>query len=334
MDLVKDYIDFKDMHRRVLSQKYIQKKQDIISSFFNHEDYEQFNKNGGFPTWEDSLVKKIIRECLKNQIKPEEIEYIPDDIAKKSEILKSVSDHFVQQEINKTLEIKTTIEGTFRKLCLQYFEDGVLTPDEEEDLYFEREILGIGEEEARQIIEETREEFEIAKPKDYILEILNNKSQTIKEIHDILNKKYDLDMDVGLIEQIIDSKLNHQIVFEKTTKEYSLVDDVLAVNDEKSKSIKYGRINYNYSIKEIDRNYDYVMASSNPSNQSCTLTININNPFFDDVNPENVLVEVLCDGIASHRISLLDNNDRTIDFSKQILKLKSHIRSLIRDQIN
>ncbi len=322
------------MHKHVLSHHNFEKKEKIIASFFDNETYKQFKEGGGFPNWENNLVKKIIRECLKNNIEIHEIERIPENITKKSEILKCVSDHFIQQEINKTFEIKTTNEGTFRKLCIQYFEDGVLTPDEEEDLYFEREILGIEEDEARQIIEDIREEFEIAKPKDYILEILNNKSQTVKEINNILNNKYNLEMDVGEIKHIIDSKLNHLVVFEKINKKYALLENVSSVDEEVSKSIKYGRISYNYSIKKIDRNYDYIIANSNPSSQSCSLTININNSFFDGLNLEDVLTEIITDGIVSHRISLLDYNDRTIDFSKKFLKLKSQIRSEIKDQIN
>ena len=181
MGLIKEFIDFKKMHSNVLLQKNIQKKQTIISSFFNSKDYEEFNKVASFKKWEDTLVKKIIRECLKNNIDVEEIEDIPDNIAAKTEILKSVSDHFMQEELNRTLEIKTTIEETFRKLCLQYFEDGVLTPDEEEDLYFERDILGLEEDVAQRIIENTRDEFEIGKPKDYILEILNKESSQMKK---------------------------------------------------------------------------------------------------------------------------------------------------------
>ncbi len=336
MGLIKEFIDFKKMHSNVLLQKNIQKKQNIISSFFNPEEYEEFNKVASFKKWEDILVKKIIRECLKNNIDIEEIEEIPENLAAKTEILKSVSEHFIQEELNRTLEIKTTIEGTFKKLCLQYFEDGVLTPDEEADLFFEKDILGLEEEVAKQIIEDTRNEFEIGKPKDYILEILNKKNNlTGEEICKRLNNRpYNINIGTGEIKEIIDSKLNHQVIFEKNTKKYSLVDKVSSVNNEEEKTIKFGRTSYNYSVKEIDRNYDYIMSSSNPSNESCTLTININNPFFDDVNLENVLTEVICDGIVSHRISLLDRNDRTIDFSKKILKLKSHIRSEIRTQIN
>ena len=218
---------------------------------------------------------------------------------------------------------------------MQYFEDGVLSPDEEEDLYFERDILGIGKEEAQQIIEETREEFEIAKPKDYILEILNKGPQSESDIKKTLNERpYRIKINTGEIKHIIDTRLNHQVVFEKITKKYSLVDSVTPVNNEKSKSVQYGRIKYTYSIKEIDRNYDYIMASSNPSNQSCALTININSSFFDNIDPQEVLTEVLYDGIVSHRLSLLDYSDRTIDFSKQVLKLKTQIRSQILNQIN
>ncbi len=323
------------MHKRVLDEKNSQKKQEIISSYFSKEEYEEFKNNGAFPVWEENFVKKIIRECFKNEIEIEEIQQIPDYISNKTEILKKVSDHFIQQEINKTLEIKTTNESTFRKLCLQYFEDGVLSPDEEEDLYFERDILGIGKEEAQQIIEETREEFEIAKPKDYILEILNKGPQSESDIKKTLNERpYRIKINTGEIKHIIDTRLNHQVVFEKITKKYSLVDSVTPVNNEKSKSVQYGRIKYTYSIKEIDRNYDYIMASSNPSNQSCALTININSSFFDNIDPQEVLTEVLCDGIVSHRLSLLDYSDRTIDFSKQVLKLKTQIRSQILNQIN
>ena len=34
----------------------------------------------------------------------------PDNLAAKQKFLKSVSDHFIQEELNRTLEIKTTIE--------------------------------------------------------------------------------------------------------------------------------------------------------------------------------------------------------------------------------
>ena len=124
MSLVKKYIEFKKMHKSVLAVKDSQKKQEIISSYFSKEEYEEFKNKGAFPVWEENYVKKIIRECFKNKIEIEEIQQIPDYISNKTEILKSVSDHFIQQEINKALEIKTTNESIFRKLCLQYLKTG------------------------------------------------------------------------------------------------------------------------------------------------------------------------------------------------------------------
>ena len=99
----------------------------------------------------------------------------------------------------------------------------MLTNEEEKNIEFESEILGIEKNKAEDILKQAVDRFEIAKPKEFIMEVLGTANEhektkmTLDEIYkEISSDKYDVDMSKAeVLTQI--KKLVGDVVYDDKT---------------------------------------------------------------------------------------------------------------------
>nr|AOE07716.1 hypothetical protein [uncultured bacterium] len=273
------------------------------------------------------ISEKIIKEAFSDNITLENIREIPEKYLERETILNKVADYLNEKEALEILEIEITKEDKYRIMCESAFDDGVLTHAEKEKLEWEAELLGLSQEKSNQILEGVREKLELAKPSDFILEIIKDTKKISRE--DIFNKiterPYSLDFNKHDL-KITLQNLNDRVYFDENTKKYSLVEEIVSSKKpNQDKHLKFAGTKYFYSIIDLSLNNPYVSFNSFPQKQECQIIINNKNKYFDKNKLDLILRDVVYDGIASHLISTvtatnLDPSKAFIDYKHKIGK--------------
>ena len=274
----------------------------------------------------NELADEIIKEAFNDNITLENISEIPEKFNERKKILDKVADYLNEKEARQILEIEITNEDKFRRICEAALKDGVLTREEEKNIEFESEILGIEKNKADEILKQAVDRFEIAKPKEFIMEVLGTANEhektkmTLDEIYkEISSDKYDVDMSKSeVLTQL--KELVGDVVCDDKTKQYSLISQV---ETQGSRSFVYGSVTYTYTVVELARNNPYVSFSFDPTKHECRLYINSKNQYFKNIQIKEALRDVLFDGVVSHQINRIGLH--SIDPSTSFLKLKEKI---------
>ncbi len=314
---IKEYISFKKKHEGYLSIPFKDRMLKI-----KKELGEKFD----FHAKSNELADKIIKEAFDDNLTLENIREIPEKYFEREKILKKVTDYLSEKEARQILEIEITNEDKFRRICEAALKDGVLTNEEEKNIEFESEILGIEKNKAEDILKQAVDRFEIAKPKEFIMEVLGTANEhektkmTLDEIYkEISSDKYDVDMSKAeVLTQI--KKLVGDVVYDDKTKQYTLISHL---ETQGSRSFIYGSVTYTYTVVELQRNNPYVSFSFDPTKNECKLYINSKNQYFKNIQIKEALRDVLFDGVVSHQINRIGLH--SIDPSTSFLKLKEKI---------
>tara|TARA_A100001015_G_C15035182_1_gene735739 strand:- start:2659 stop:3654 length:996 start_codon:yes stop_codon:yes gene_type:complete len=314
---IKEYISFKKKHEGYLSIPFKDRMLKI-----KKELGEKFD----FHAKSNELADKIIKEAFDDNLTLENIREIPEKYFEREKILKKVTDYLSEKEARQILEIEITNEDKFRRICEAALKDGVLTNEEEKNIEFESEILGIEKNKAEDILKQAVDRFEIAKPKEFIMEVLGTANEhektkmTLDEIYkEISSDKYDVDMSKAeVLTQI--KKLVGDVVYDDKTKQYTLISHL---ETQGSRSFIYGSVTYTYSVVELARNNPYISFSFDPTKNECKLYINSKNQYFKNIQIKDALRDILFDGVVSHQINRIGLH--SIDPSTSFLKLKEKI---------
>lgn len=323
MGLIQDYIAFEKMRSKAFSIHDTDKRKQIISDFFdgNLTNINDYQKN---------QINAIIKSCLRNEISIQQIEQIPWNFPGRDQIMTKVSDHFIEQETLRILNKTQKKEDLFRRICENFFEDGFLLESEKSELDLEANILEIDEENKNKIIEQVRNDKELAKPKDVILEIVsglkNNDNFTSSEVYSVCkSQKYNLDFEKNDVENILKQKLISIISYNSEKDSFSLIK--LDHSIEESESFEYGRTEYTYQINKLDPDHRYITTDPYPSKNKCVLIINSSSHYFEGVNIKENLRGLIYDGILIHR---MQKRTSTIE-DGDITSIKTDIHKKLKD---
>tara|TARA_B100001059_G_scaffold37342_1_gene30252 strand:+ start:805 stop:1788 length:984 start_codon:yes stop_codon:yes gene_type:complete len=280
---------------------------------------------------EEEIVNSIIEGAFKDQVSIEAIYSIPEKYPEKETILSKTTSYLKEKESLRLLDIEITKEDKYRIICESAFEDGVLTNAEKEKLDWDATLLGLSEEKSNYILASVREKLELAKPSDFVLEIIKATKKISQE--DIFNKiterPYSLDLNKLDLKTILQN-LNDRIYFDENTIKYSLIEEVISrKNTNQGRNFQFGGTKYFYSIAELSLNNPYVSFNSFPQKQECQIIINKKNKYFNKNNLDLILREVVYDGIASHLISTVTATN--LDPSKAFIDFKHKIGKTLND---
>lgn len=323
-DLIKSLIDIKNRHAAFLSfpaKSRLSRFEEVFGTkVFNIKEREK------------DLVDKIIQEVKNDKIGSEDIFNIPDKYPEKTQIINKVGKYLTEKEALKLLQVEITKEDKFRILCESAFQDGVLTTAEIEKLEWDAELLGMTKDRSDRVLEDVREKLELAKPADFVLEIVGQEKEiSIENIFSkITTSPYSLNLTKQDLKQTIVSS-SDKLYFNEETKKYSLVKDkILKSGLNQRKEIVFGPTKYYYSIVELSLNNPYVSFNNFPQKQECQIIINSKNKYFNNIKPtKRLLRDVVYDGIASHLISTITAT--SIDPSRAFIDFKIKIGKALND---
>ncbi len=280
---------------------------------------------------EEEIVNNIIESAFNDQISIEDIYEIPEKYPEKEIILNKTSNYLKEKESLRLLEIEITKEDKYRIMCESAFEDGVLTKAEKEKLEWDAYLLGLGEDKSKKILESIRKKLELAKPSDFVLEIIKAAKKTsLEEIfHKITRRPYKLNLNEQDL-KIILYNLNDKLYLDENTKEYTLVEEIIHNENEKQeKYFDFAGTKYFYSIVDLSVNNPYVSYNSFPQKQTCQIIVNKKNKYFSNKNLNLILRDVIYDGIASHLISTVTAT--SLEPSKAFIEFKHKIGKALNE---
>lgn len=214
----------------------------------------------------------------------------------------------------------------FKNICEAFYNDGVLTIKEQEDLLKEQITLGISDEDAAQIISKIQLSKEKYKLGDLILNIFKNSKEFELDIYSLthqLIEKYSLDIN----EEDVKRNIN-QVLFKHVN--YNSLEDKYALCNEKnsqSKPIKSFKIkDKTYDVYFVNRsvNDPVLMLDADPIKNNCIIMINKESYIFStQLENTHIINNLIIDGVVQQLLQLKNqsniNHRSHIELKEKIL---------------